>query len=257
MRGYVDCVGCEQRRLDAQRVVDFFNANEVEIVNRPQDCDVAVLVTCGVDSFSERKSLNRIADIDRERLPSSRLLIGGCLPAICPEKLKEFNVHGMFSPRDFQLFDHVLETPRKAQSISDYASPNTSVFDYIEDVLSTEDADLTRRRDYDRAKNGFRIVIDEGCLLNCAYCVIRYATGRLKSRPIEVIIEEFRHGLDLHQPTLMLMGGDTGAYGWDTGAHLHDLLRKLLAFDGDYHIYIHDFNINWAIKELDAYCAVF
>jgi len=63
----------------------------------------------------------------------------------------------------------------------------------------------------------YNIRIAEGCLFCCSYCCIRFATGRLKSKPIDHILEEFKIGLREGHKIFQLVCEDVGCYGLDIG----------------------------------------
>jgi threonylcarbamoyladenosine tRNA methylthiotransferase MtaB len=56
--------------------------------------------------------------------------------------------------------------------------------------------------------------VQDGCDLNCSYCVIRVARGRSRSRPPEEIVQEARL-LAEHHPEVSLTGIHIGLYGKD------------------------------------------
>src|SRR3989338_2197849 len=209
MKAYFSCVACEQRELDAQRVLDYLKKNDIFITNNPRTADYLFVITCGVDSTNEGRSILEIRRVAEQMKANSRLLIGGCLPSISPEKLTEFKIYHTFTPRTIRSLDEVLEL---SLPISDVALPNKSIYD----ILSLkEEEDLSAREKFEQAKNGYKVIIANGCLGACSYCMIREATGSLESKPLDKIIDQIRHGIEKREPTIMLMAGDTGAYGQD------------------------------------------
>ncbi len=251
MKVYVDCVGCEQRQLDAQQVIDYVKANGIEMVDAPSACDLAIMVTCAVDQASEDKSVEMIEHVSGKVPKTARLVVGGCLPSITPSRLTLYNIHATFSPRNMKTLQQIIGLERPLD-IVEY--PNRSSFD------STRFVDLSKmdaRQDYEAAKNGFKIRIDHGCLLQCSYCAIRLATAKLKSEDPEVVKRQVKRAVALGEKTIMLVGGDTGAYGYDIGTRLCNLLELILAIPGDFKVYIHDFNINWLLRDEKEFLAVF
>lgn len=254
MKVYVDCVGCEQRQLDAQRIIDYLVANNISLAEDASAADWVVLVTCAVDRASEHKSLARLKELLKQGPEQRHVVVGGCLPSISPRALAKYPVHATFSPRSLHDLDNILGAPI-AVPMADIPHPNTSIFDGHGQGLVARKW-TSAREAYDAAKRGFKIVVDDGCLLNCSYCVIKYATGRLKSKPLDMVVNEFVCGVARGASTAMIMGGDTGAYGWDIGLRLHHVLEAILQYDADCTIFIHDFNVNWLIRDLEAYLNV-
>jgi tRNA A37 methylthiotransferase MiaB len=134
--------------------------------------------------------------------------------------------------------------------------PNKSIFD-SDELFNSSRNDLSPREEYDMAKKGFKIRINQGCLGACSYCMIKNATGKLYSEPLEDIVDQLEKGLSQGEQTVMLLGGDTGAYGIDIGMGFFTLLKELISIPRDYRLFIHDFNVNWLIKDLDEYTKVF
>src|SRR3989338_67363 len=108
MNVYVDCIGCEQRQLDAQRVTNYLKANRISIVNDPAKSDYSILVTCAVDRTSEDASIVRMESILSKLRLTSRLVVGGCLPSISPERVARYGVHATFSPRNMDTLDKIF-----------------------------------------------------------------------------------------------------------------------------------------------------
>ena len=251
MRVYVDCVGCEQRKMDAQRIVNYFKANGAKIAGSPKDCDHAVLVTCAVDSSNEERSLSRLEDIVRELPEGVKVTIGGCLPSISPGKLTGYPVDGTFSPRSMESLDakFCMVVP-----MVDIPRSNRSDFD---SKGGEQGKAKLPREDYETAKMGFKVVINEGCLSDCSYCVVKKATGKLRSMAPETILAQIRDGISRGEKTIMLMGSDTGSYGKDIKTSLYCLLRQIRGIPGDFRLFIHDFNVNWLIGNAKEYLDVF
>jgi|FLOH01.1.fsa_nt_gi threonylcarbamoyladenosine tRNA methylthiotransferase CDKAL1 len=249
MKAYVSCVGCEQRELDSQRVINYLKKNELDITNNPANADYLFIVTCGVDLNSQKTSLQSIQTINNQMSASAKLIIGGCLPDINPLSLKQFNVYHTFSPQTIDTLDKVLNFPI---SISDIDFPNTSVFD-TQNTLTNQ----TSRERFEQAKNGYKVVIADGCLGECSYCAIKEATGKLNSRPLETLVTQFKIGIENQEPTIMLMAGDTGSYGRDINSDFHSLLKEITSIKGNSQIYIHDFGVNWLIRDISKFLQIF
>ncbi len=250
MKAYVDCVGCEQRQLDAQRVINYLTINGLEITSQPNDCDYAILVTCAVNQSNEDESIKILEELENKTPPNSKIVVGGCLPSISSERLSS-RVNGTFSPRTMEGLDGLLKEIVTIP-MCNIPDPNNSIFDDIK--LHRK---VSPREEYEQAKNGYKIRIDHGCLMKCSYCPIRLATGLLKSEDPDKLVDHLKWAVDNGEKTIMLVGGDTGAYGYDRGMRFHNLLERFLEVDGEYQIFIHDFNLNWLARDLQGYLDVF
>jgi len=99
--------------------------------------------------------------------------------------------------------------------------------------------------------NIFKIRVSHGCCFQCSYCAIRFAIGKLRSRPLEEIINEFKEGLKNGHKKILPVCGDLGSYGIDIGLSIYDLLKGIFQYPGDYKVLLNDFNIYWLLKDFD------
>ncbi|MFA4819437.1 MAG: radical SAM protein [Candidatus Aenigmatarchaeota archaeon] len=257
MKFYVDCVGCEQRQLDAQRIINYLNENGHEQSSSPSAADYTVLVTCAVNRSAERASLKRVSELSGEASKPENLIISGCLPDISPDQLGAYGTFPVVSPKRLENFDVLLE-PYVTVPMSDIAYPNSSIFDTRQDPIGLLN-ELSPRDEYDLAKNGYKIRVNNGCLMDCSYCVIKDAMGRVVSVPFDELVRQFEAAAVRKEPTIMFMGGDTGAYGYDLDSvvRFYTLLERTLGVQGDHRVFVHDFNANWYLRNADDYDAIF
>ena len=242
---FVENTGCEQRNIEAERVRRYLQANGFHLVCQPNQADLLVVVTCAVDKRNEAESIALLRNVSHNKPPTSKLVVGGCLPSISPEAVAPL-ADATFSPRTLENLDAVLGSAVRVP-IADVAEPHM----IAATPLPAQSAWRSRvRAEYEEAKRGYIIRINHGCLLSCSYCVIRLATGRLESVDIGSIEAAFELAVTQGEPTIMLVGGDTGAYGLDIGLDFATLLRRLLRYKGNHRIYIHDFNANWLLRGL-------
>ena len=242
---FVDSTGCEQRNLEADRVRRYLQVNGFRLVRQPDQADLLVVVTCAVDKQKEAESVALVRKVAHDKLPTSKLVVGGCLPSISPEAVMPL-ADATFSPRTIENLDSVLGSAVHVP-FADIAESHI----IAATSLPAQSAWRSRvRAEYEEAKRGYIIRINHGCLLSCSYCVIRLATGRLESVDIGLIEAAFELAVAQEEPTIMLVGGDTGAYGLDIGSDFATLLERLLRYKGNHRIYIHDFNANWLLRGL-------
>jgi len=254
MKVYVDCLGCEQRKIEAQRIINYLKANHLELTDSPDNCDCAILITCAVNSSKEDYSLSEIKDLSTKLSHSTYFLIGGCLPFISPNKLRCFHINNTFSPTNLEALDSIFHASILMKEIE---YPNKSIYDILSSNNYLLNEKVRTRGEYESAKRGFKIIINQGCLGTCSYCMIRKATGKVNSQQRDKIIRQAKLGISSGEKTIMLIGGDTGAYGIDIGTSLYILLEELISLSGNYKIFIHDFNIQWLIWDIEKYIRLF
>lgn len=252
---YVNYHGCEKRKLDAQRVLNFFQANNFRFTKDLGRADIVVYMTCAFSKIHEELSLKKLIKIYDRKASHAQFVISGCLPSINPTAMARFPDAIFIGPRELEKFEQLMETKVHFNQIPD---PNTTIFEgHRMDSVDYYASAGAARREYDWAKQGFKIRINEGCLGNCAYCVTRLATKKLQSKPLELILREFLSGLDKGIDSYFFTGGDSGAYGIDLGITIVDLLQEVLNSPGTFKIHFHDFGVHWLIKHLDELLLLF
>ncbi len=254
MKYLVDFIGCEKRKLDAQRVIDHISSNGGQITEEVERADVIIVVTCAYTHTFEDASLVKVKELNNKKKEGAKLIIGGCLPSIDSSKLDDLGDLGVFSPRSMEDLDQYLNLPT---SIIDTPDPNKTIYDHREWTKIHEDFKTPALEEYETAKKGFKIKINSGCLGNCSYCVIKKATGKLRSKPLDHIIEEFKLGLSKGEEIFFITGGDTGAWGMDDHSNIVNLLTEIFKIDGEYKLFFHDFNIHWFIRSRDEVLELF
>ena len=91
--------------------------------------------------------------------------------------------------------------------------------------------------------------IANGCRAKCSYCVIRYATGDLRSKSIDVCVDEYQKLLEKGYKQIVFDAEDTGQYGADIGSSFGKLLSKLSEIDPGT-------DVKWSIQTLSPQYAI-
>ncbi len=243
---YVNYIGCEKRKLDAQRILDYLIANNFKQTEDFKNANLVIYITCAFCKEYEDWSIENIRKLYNNMKNGGILIVGGCLTSINPSRLKEFPNIIMLDVRNLDYLDLILKPRIPLDQIKD---PNITCFENLKyETRKIDDRRTPTHIEYEEAKKGFKIRISYGCLGNCSYCVTRFATKSLKSKPLSVIKDELINAIQTNQKSIFITGGDTGAYGLDNSSNIVDLLRGLLSFEGDYKLYFHDFGVNWLIR---------
>jgi threonylcarbamoyladenosine tRNA methylthiotransferase MtaB len=244
-------ISCERRSFEIQQIKEFFVKNGYSISNRYKDidsnADLILLTSCGRTKYSEDRTFETYHLIKKKKKPEAKIILGGCLTEINPERLsKEFDGPS-FSFHSLSKLDQMINAKYKCR---DCKRPNTFVSNLLKvstitclqqtsDVFKQFDGNLSGLRNIlYRMKNGIEIrqnlnqrtyfiQVAQGCSESCSYCVTRKAIGRLRSKPIKAIIDEFKEGLENGFEHFQLCGDNVGSYGLDLGINLSHLLDSI------------------------------
>lgn len=242
--------GCPRRGIDSQKIYNYLEANGWSFREDYQEANLIVISTCAFVKNREDRSLRAIDFYRKNSRDHSKIVVAGCLSKINPDTVAQYDDMDFLSPRELDKLDKIIDAEIKFEEIPD---PN-HIFSFpFSPVLSKKTGikkqRLNTRLDSDYKKESrFTVRLARGCLGNCSYCAIKFAAGRLDSKPLPKIIEEFKKGLHQGYHFFTFVAGDTGCYGIDIDTTIVDLLSEIFRIDGTYRIILKEFNAQWLIK---------
>lgn len=286
---FCSAIGCGRMSYHTQKLAKYFIANDCDIVWNPRKADINILTTCACTKIMESAALTLV---NRFKKYGGELIVLGCLPGIDPGRLKrEFNGRSLptkdlgaidaFFP-DFKARFRDIPEPtdlftdrsmaarlRKYRNLGAingfikkawtcYLIPFIHEFEpsraFIAKFIKRQ---LDRMRGIPSGNTGaggiIYLRIGNGCLGNCSYCAIRFATGELRSKPLDECMREFTDNLRRGSRRFRLLGEDAGAYGLDRGSSFPELLSgyEEASVGIPYKLYIEAISPWWVIRYKD------
>ena len=232
-RVYVKSFGCSANLADGEVIAGCLSDAGFVLVEDSQDAEFLVYNTCAVKSQTE----NRIIAILRKAPKDKQLIVTGCLPVINFERLEnEVDFDGVTGPAPGAKIVDVLGCVSAGEKIvslgdvlkSDLCLPRVPV----NPVVSI-------------------IPINYGCLGDCSYCCVHFARGRLRSNPVEEVVERVKRDLVYGVKEFWLTSQDTACYGKDIGTSLADLLGRVCEFEGNFFVRLGMMNPEHVLAMLD------
>lgn len=244
--------GCPENRIDGARMQEFFKQNGWRVKSDFRLADIIFFNACGLTEYNQERSIEMINRIKALKKPNAELIVYGCLPKINKSRLRDVYQGLTFGSDEVERINGFFEHKIKAQDIyANYLIPLTTLSKYKWSYLSVREngilVTLTKllTMGYWRSRikaihschpHTFCIKLSTGCLSACSYCAVRLSRGRLKSKPVRIVVKEFEEGLNKNYKEFALIGTDIGAYGRDLGTNLVSLLDGLIQKEGDYRI---------------------
>lgn len=260
--------GCIRRKIDAQHIIDFLLKNGYKKTEWLENADLLFFVSCAADNAAEGVAIKAILDFAKRKKKQAKIYVIGCLSKINPHAISNIeDIACIIGPAEMNHLDFIfpdLDFPFK-NIPEPYRISNEVFFQkglnfFREDKnksiefssLSENLLDKCQEAKYEEFKSKSNIVrIARGCLSGCKYCCIRKATGRLVSRPIDAILDQFRRILSVSSPYFTLTAEDSGAYGLDIGTNFPKLLNGIAALDNKIELAVNAFNPRWIIPVID------
>ncbi len=213
-------LGCKTNIYESDAVKKLFLEAGYEMGG--EEADIYVVNTCTVTAAGAQKSRQAISRCIREN-PDAIVAVTGCLAQTEADKIKAIKGVSVVcgnneKGRLLSLVEEAMK--KKAQVVS---CGDIMKADFEEIALATEQSRI-------RAN----VKIQDGCSNYCAYCIIPYARGRVRSRSIEKIEEEVRLLAKKGYGEIVLTGIHIGSYGrdMDNKVTLIDVMERVCAVEG-------------------------
>lgn len=260
--------GCIRRKIDAQHIVDFLLQNGFKKIDKPEDADLLFFVSCAADNVAEEVAINAIYDLAKKRKKHVRIYVIGCLSKINPDALNKIKETVFFiGPNEMNNLDSHFPNlefsfkgiPEPYRISKEIFNQEGLIFDrkdirkeFLINPFNENKFNLNQEAKYEEFKSRSNIIrIAKGCLSSCRYCCIHQATGKLISRSLNSIFEQFKNILLDGSRHFTLTAEDSGAYGLDIGTNFPKLLNGIAEIDNNIELAVNAFNPRWIIPVLD------
>lgn len=225
MRARFISLGCKVNQYETQALEGLFSQHGF-FAESGGKADLVVINSCTVTSLADRKTRQIVRKLRRE-LPDAVLVLTGCMPQTSPEDAAAlFEADIITGTKDrSQLVALVLDyfkTRQRKVEIAPYA------LDEPFEPLNAQKFDDSFQRAY--------LKIQDGCDRFCSYCIIPYARGGVRSRPLEQIVAETQKLLDAGYHEVVLTGINISRYGAGLGSSLPEAVRAAASARGNFRI---------------------
>lgn len=230
-------LGCKVNQYETEFVRQSLTAAGYRDAAEDEAADVCVVNTCTVTNEGDAKSRQVIRQLAR-RNPGTRIVVMGCYATRAPEEVASLPA--------------VVEVVTDKRELPDLLGRFGVV-----DVPTGISAFGNRHRAY--------VKVQDGCLLNCSFCIIPTVRPHLASRPVEHIEDEVRRLADGGYREIVLTGIHLGHYGveWnrarpkDQWLRLSHLVKRLAQLPGEFRLRLSSIEATEVTRELVAVMAEF
>jgi tRNA-2-methylthio-N6-dimethylallyladenosine synthase len=222
LRYHVATFGCQMNENDSEHIAGLLGAAGAAKVERVEDADLAVVNTCAVREKSEEKLysyLGRLRALKKKR--GLLIAVAGCVAQTRGEKLLRINpaIDIILGPDNYHRLPAIL------------AGLGSETHIWTGRVRKWPKDDL--RPVLRESPLSAYVTIMEGCDRFSAYCIVPFARGREKCRPLENILVEVRGLARAGYREIKFLGQNVNAYKDPaTGARFDALLQAADGIDG-------------------------
>jgi threonylcarbamoyladenosine tRNA methylthiotransferase MtaB len=209
-------LGCKVNQYETQYAREMLEVNGYREAADGEPADLCLVNTCTVTHEADAKGRQAIRRLAHENAGAA-IVVMGCFATRDPEAVARL-------PGVIKV---VTDKERLADELREFG-------------VTAVPAGITRFEGHQRAF----IKVQDGCLLDCTYCIIPHVRPVLRSRPPEDIIAEVRGLVDRGCQEIVLTGVHLGHYGIDLSRgrpkdrwrRLWHLLEELAGLSGDFRI---------------------
>lgn len=221
---YIKTLGCKVNQYDSNKLRMLLR--RAGFIESQAGADLLILNTCAVTLSAISKDRQALKVL-RAGSPRAKLVVMGCWPQTYKPAL----------PVDLVWGTGNLE--QLAVTIKEKF--NFSLVPNLESGFASSD------------RSRYFLKVGDGCNQFCSYCIIPFARGRIKSRPIKELLAEITEAVSHGFKEIILSGIHLGRYGEDfkgQGVNLVALLESIIKIPGLGRVRLSSIEINELSDEL-------
>lgn len=213
--------GCKVNQCESENIKKSMTQSNFNFISEYERAKVVIINSCTVTGESDRKlrqMINRIKRVNKDCI----LILTGCMPQAEPDVA-----------RDMENVDIVVGNADKAfipEILNNYLEEHKRIvkIDSIKNLVKFENVAVNHLQDRCRAF----LKIQDGCNRFCSYCIIPYARGRVRSKPLDEIKKDIEIMAKNNYKEVVLVGINLSSYGMDLGCDLFDAVNTISKVPG-------------------------
>lgn len=209
-RVYLDSVGCRLNQSEMELLARQLQSGGAELVDKPEDSDLAILNTCTVTAKAAATSRSQARRLGRAQL-NPNVVLTGCWATVEIERA-----------RSLQGVTSVVSNHLKEDIPGLVVGQSGPAFDAEPLARIRLPGARSRTRAFIKAQ--------DGCNHACGYCLTTVARGRSRSLSVEEVVDQVQAAVNGGAREAVLSGVQLSSYGRDLNGHpgLVDLCRAIL-----------------------------
>ncbi|MCL2391760.1 MAG: tRNA (N(6)-L-threonylcarbamoyladenosine(37)-C(2))-methylthiotransferase MtaB [Oscillospiraceae bacterium] len=240
-------LGCKVNQVETEAIEGILISYGHTNVKFGEDCDVCIINTCAVTSESVRKSRQAVRRA-RTLMPDALIAVCGCLSQLQADVVDDLGAdivggsgdrHGFaleicdaLQRRDRKSNDDVQAMPSDGEVATDSDEDKSTISKRQKTIL---DNPFERQTFEDLPFGGSSgrtrafIKIQDGCDNFCAYCVIPFARGSVRSLPVSLAAQKARQLGHQGFKEIVITGIEISSYGKDLqdNSSIVDAIREI------------------------------
>lgn len=219
--------GCQMNINDSEKMKSVLSSIGYSFIDRENGADLIIMNTCTVRQGAADRVYARLSQMKSLKKQNPNLIIGiaGCLAQEKKDDIVKNNKHVDFviGNQNIHRLNEVIDRIEKGDE------NHIILTSGIDEIPPRIDASFSTVVAY--------VSITYGCSNKCSYCIVPYVRGKLRSLPIDKVLEEVKFYLDKGYKEIVLVGQNVNSYGKDLeDANFADLLNRVAAIEGKFRL---------------------
>lgn len=219
-------LGCKVNQYETNALIALFEKENYEVVEFSLRADIYIINTCTVTNLSDRKSRQMIRRAKKLN-NDSVIVVTGCYAQVSKDEILQMPEVDIVTGTKEKL--RILNIVKEFLSLK--KNQTESKICFVEDILYHDKFDDLQVTDFSERTRA-HVKIQDGCNQFCSYCIIPFARGPIRSKPLDDVIKEIGQITKKGYKEIVLTGIHTTSYGKDLGINLMDLIKEVHEFKG-------------------------
>lgn len=230
MKYHLITMGCPKNKVDSDGMEMLLQQADLRATANPGRADVLIVNTCGFLEAAKEESIGVLQELAGMKKRGQMLIAAGCLAQRNGDEVlaRVPSVDGLLGTRRWmdvmELINGIRGGGNKSRKLQRYS--------LLGDPDESYAAAVPRPP---VAAGSAYLKISDGCNAPCAFCTIPSFKGKLRSRPLEAIVDEANALVSAGARELAIVAQDSTDYGRDWGKpnSLPQLLSAICNRTGD------------------------
>ena len=205
--------GCKVNTYESEMMKERLEKHGYQYTTK-EEANITIINTCTVTNTADKKSKKMVRHIKKNN-PQTILIVAGCSSENKKEEYSNMGIDILLGNKDKSKIVELIEEFRNLQK------PITKF--YHTRNLPFEDMFIERFTSHARAF----LKIQDGCNNFCSYCIIPYVRGTIRSKKMEIALQEAEKLVENGHSEIVLTGIHTGSYGTNYNYDLTDLIHEM------------------------------
>ncbi len=221
MKAYFESFGCKVNQYETESITADFTSKGYDVTPDSSEADVIVINSCTVTASGDSKCLYSLRK-HRKTNTSAVIVLTGCMPQATPDIIKKIP--------EADIVTGTKERGRLPELVTQFLDEKHQIIN-IHQYEKEDEFEKIVCGDFNNKTRAF-VKIQDGCNQFCTYCIIPYARGRCRSKPIEMLKEELSNLAQSGIKEIVLVGINLAFYGKEFGIRLIDAVEECSRIEG-------------------------